>query len=274
MLTPAQALSAMQDHAGQGGGAGAAIAALVSVNNTGYADGSAQRATYLAFEYPYDTPAAANAMGASQSSCGLTVRGAWRAAGVAMDDLYLPYAQCVAAGRYAVASEKAIATQWGAWSDAVTYDPSVGSPDVGDAVIIGCSSCGGTWSEGGGFGGEHEFLVGAIDPSGSPTGPVYWSIDGGQPGIRQCKRVLVRAGSELWMSAVDANGNAPLGAGGRPVAGRRIIGWSRMKDLRFLPDSAGARGPSLLGNVPWGPMVLAATAAAVGVTWLRGRGRR
>jgi hypothetical protein len=283
MWTPDDALAQMQANAALGGGAGAAIGALLGANNTGYADGAAARAAYLAFLYPFDTPANANSMGASQSTCGIAVRSGWRAAGVAWSDLLLPYADCVNAGRYAVMSEKNFATANGAWSDATNYSPSVGVPGVGDACVIGCSSCQGTWSAGGGFGGEHEFLVGAIDPTGSPTGPVYGSIDGGQPGIRQRSRVLVQAGNELWFSVVDPAGNAPLQSNGRPVAGRRIIGWSRLAAIPFQPGSPGALGPTspssfttTLDAIP-GPVVAmgAVGVAAFGyAAWRWWEGRR
>ena len=181
-------------------------------------------------------------MASAQSSCGITTRRVWRYAGVDAPQIYDFYGNDNRLGS-AVRYEISFAQSVGAWVSGTPWVEGTDFPREGDASVIGCSSCGPSYVRGGIFGGEHEFTT------------VCWldglmhSVDGGQPGIALRTRALVevwtgedkdgRRTGELWAGAVDANGNCPMGADGRPATGRRYVGFSSAALLPLRGTSPG-----------------------------------
>lgn len=196
-----------------------------------------------------------------QSSCGITTERIWRDIGVDDPRLFMWYPDRASRGGsyYAVALEMEIAKQAGAWVSGIPWEPGTPLPEPGDALIIGLMSDP-SFTRGGGFAGEHELTVIARD------GMLIHSVDGGQPHIDVRTRMLVEVGRELWCGQVDrATGECPLGADGRPLQGRRVVGFT---DITRLPLSAEpsccSSGASRIVRTTAGKVALAAaTAAAV-----------
>lgn len=217
------------------------------------------RAAYVAAGWPFDTEASAYAQARDQSSCGIMTEVGWRYAGVVDPDgvLYMPYAKRVNHGGtwYAVSRELFLAQHYGCWVDAVHWREGMALPREADAMIIGCSACGPSWGRGGGFFGEHEFPICLWGEDG-----LMHSIDGGQPGVAYRTRCLVQVwtGSdsqgrtgELWCGAVDKHGACAIGADGRPLSGRRVMGWTDVAGLQLQANGndcgPGAAGQGLFG---------------------------
>lgn len=203
--------------------------------------------------FPFDTPAYQQAMGMAAknnktSLCGITTEVGWRYAGVQDPMLYGPYADRVSKGQYTVAQQLAFAKQVGAWVDALPWIEGTPLPGVADAPIIGCTSCGEGYARGV-KNLEHEYSIACYDPDLGPG--IHHSIDGGQPGVAWRTRGLVevwtgelpdgRRKGELWAAGLDKSGQVVLAADGRPVVGRRFLGYS---SIDLLPRGA-PEGPCI-----------------------------
>ena len=256
LLSDAQAIALIAAQAQAGGQRGqftAPLGPLVGLNPSDPA--------YVRAVYPFDTYAKGAAMAHVQSGCGLVGEIGWRAANVQAPVLWRPYADRVAHGQQAVVTEATIAKAAGAWDD-LTKPWNKRPIEPFDTVIIGCSACGPGWSTGGGYGGEHLFIAGAYDGAGR-----LWSIDGGQPGIRvRVRQVVATSTGELWCGQVNPKtGKTAVGADGRPLVGRRVLGIARAGRLPLGPWQGGAAsGSSMLVR---GALVLAGAAAAGAAAW-------
>jgi hypothetical protein len=237
--------------------------------------------------FPFDSSAYQQAMGAAfdsgkTSSCGLTTEAAWRYAGVDAPILYESYAGRVARGKFVVMMEKVIAEEQDAWVSGIPWVEGSPLPWIGDAPIIGCTSCGAAWARGV-ANLEHIYNLIAYDPAGNG---IHHSVDGGQPGVKLRTRALVevwtgedaqgRRTGELWAAAVDDQGNVSLAADGRPAIGRRFIGYANVARLQRGAPEGDCRGTSPLARraSQAGKVLLvgaAATAAFFGARWARGR---
>ena len=190
-----------------------------------------------------------------QSSCGITTEAIWRAAGVDDARLYLWYPDRAQKGGtyYAVSLEKDIAETHGAWRSGIPWVEGTPLPMPGDAPIIGLMSDP-SFTRGGGFAGEHELTI------VSTLGGYYHSVDGGQPHIDLRTRCLVevwtaeRSGArtgELWMGQVDRKtGECALGHDGRPLSGRRVVGFTDASLLPLVREPSCGGFLSSLRN-PW-----------------------
>lgn len=107
------------------------------------------RGRYVAALYPHDELRAAREMAAHQSSCGLAMMAAWRAAGRGDPELARPYASQI--GRATMIVERVLAR--------AAYQ--VSSPEPGDVMILAA-----------------PWHVGIVD---ARHGDRVWTIDGGQP---------------------------------------------------------------------------------------------
>lgn len=192
--------------------AGVAIAgALVGVHR----DKNAEAALLL----PFDPPAKAlHYLASGKSTCALTTRGYNLLLGSVHDVLLAPY---LPRDGKAVSDVVTIARGGGAWR---TPEPGH-LPHPADVVLIGHADergrpdpayCRGTNAT------EHVLIVTRLD------GDLLESVDGGQPGIERRTRRVVRIGRELWLAHTDHG----LGPDGRPLVGRRVVGW---QDTACLP---------------------------------------
>lgn len=205
--------------------------------------------------FPHDEQVYRDAMssafeGGKTSSCGLTTEAGWRYAGVSEPVLDIPYHERVNKGLFVVAQEKKTAEAAGAWVSAIPWVEGTPLPDFGDAPIIGCTSCGEGWARGV-KNLEHVYNITAYDPAGNG---IHHSIDGGQPGVKFRTRALIevwtgqlpdgRRTGELWAGTVNDDGSIPLGADGRPITGRRFIGYVSVASLPLGEPL----GPCLVGS--------------------------
>lgn len=158
--------------------------------------------------YPHDTEKNAKDFAASQLSCALFGGAVLRLAGADERELDIPYANQLGE---AVTIIERIARRHGAWRDS----GASGSPQPGDVAIIGYNRLA-SWSRGGSPKEFHVLVVTGTNGSG------LWSVDGGQPGIREVERFIVRPGPrELWLGDPSKG----IAADGRPAKGRRVYGW-------------------------------------------------
>lgn len=226
--------------------------------------------------FPNDTPAYQQAMGQAfaggkTSSCGITTEVGWRAANVQDPLLDSSYFDRVNKGQYTVMRQKQFAEEVGAWVSAIPWVEGTPLPEFADAPIIGCTSCGEAWSRGT-KNLEHEYNVVAYDPAGNG---IHHSIDGGQPGIKFRTRALVevwtgqlpdgRRTGELWASTVTDDGRIPIAADGRPITGRRFLGYTSVAKLPLGPPRVSclvdSSGPAaLVRKVPKGALVVGGAA--------------
>jgi hypothetical protein len=159
------------------------------------------------------------------STCALAARGYLLLLGSGHEALWRPYLPRV--GR-AVADVVQIARDGGAWR---TPEPGR-LPHPGDVVLVGHMLPGGAPDPAyvrGTRATEHVLIY---------TGPLgeeglLMSVDGGQPGVEWRTRRLVRFGRELWLSHT-AHG---IGPDGRPLVGRRVVGWLSLADLPLEHDA-------------------------------------
>lgn len=184
-------------------------------------------------------------MAGFQSSCGTTTEVIQRYAGINDPVIYEWYADRVNRGKYAVMQEKVFAEQQGAWVSALPWVEGTTLPDPGDACIVGLRGDP-NFARGNVFNTEHEFTA------------VSWldgylhSIDGGQPGIHLRTRGVVevwtstdgdgRRTGELWAASVNPDGTVPLGGDGRPLNGRRFLGFGRLDALPVVSDAPSCGG--------------------------------
>lgn len=204
------------------------------------------------------------AMAAAQSSCGITTEVLWERAGVDAPWLRTWYGTRVNTGKYAVMMEYEFAKEVGAWVSALPWVPGTPLPDTGDAVIIGDNTD--AFRRGSGTKVQHEFTT--LCYLDGPAGPGSWccSLDGGQPGIAYRTRQLIEVGNELWAGAVDpTSGIAPLGYDGRPLNGRRCIGYVDAKRLPYRSDAPDCQGGGGFGGSFVPTLDTALTFGAVGL---------
>lgn len=225
------------------------IDAALDLAGLSYAAGGATRDAYvqkLYLERLHREPTAAErssayAMAAAQSTCGITTECIWDRAGVDAAWLREPYGARVNRGFYAVMAEYEFAKQVGAWVSALPWVAGTALPDLGDAVIIGDNTDG--MRRGSSTKVQHELTM--LCYLNGPAGPGSWacSIDGGQPGVAYRTRQWVEVPGELWAGAVDpSSGVAPLGYDGRPLNGRRVIGYVDAKKLPYRADAPPCAG--------------------------------
>ncbi len=228
----------------------------------------------------------AYSMASVQSTCGVLTRRVWRYARVAMPALYDFYGQGNRIGT-AVSAEMKFAQDNGAWISGIPWVEGSPLPEPGDAMIIGCSSCGGEWSRNS-FNGEHEYTIVATAKDGDDDeiDSIHYSIDGGQPGInlRTRKMLQVWTGEnasgartgELWVGALDKDGYCAVDNSGRPLTGRRTIGFSSAGLLPVYDDAPACEESGLLtralgqtgGAIAKGLVIATAgVAAALGLAW-------
>lgn len=205
--------------------------------------------------FPFDTPAYQKAMGQAfmsgkTSSCGLTAEVGWRYAGVTAPILYESYADRVSRAKYVIVADIEVAKNDDAWMSGIPWVEGTPLPDVGDMPIIGCKGCGDSWARNV-SNLEHAYTILCYDPAGRG---IHHSIDGGQPGVAFRTRALVevwtgqdaqgRRTGELWAAKVNDDGTVPLAADGRPLTGRRFVGFASVPRLaRGEPE-----GPCLSGQ--------------------------
>ena len=187
------------------------------------------------------------------SSCGIFWEALARRAGVRFPLLWKFYdLRSVISMEQAITADVAFAQKAGAWIDAATWRHGRHFPREGDGVIVGDNTA--AWARGNVSTYQHLLVV------------VAWayeclhSIDGGQPGIRLRSRALVEvwtgrdAGGprgELWESRVDLSTGRPLlDATGRPLHGRRVLGWIDASRLPYLAPPACLSGEEILPGYP------------------------
>lgn len=198
-----------------------------------------------------DGPTEANRKWAYQyapaaSLCGVTTQNIWAAAGVDLPYLYTPYSTRFGS---AVAFEYQNAQKVGAWVSATPWRRGTPFPEGGDAMIIGDNT--GAFSRGSSPKVQHELNVVAwID---GPRGALMACLDGGQPGIAFRTRALVEVfpgggdAGELWCSTVNPDGSFSVGADGRPLNGRRAVGYTNVAKLPYKSDAPNCKGGGALG---------------------------
>ena len=170
----------------------------------------------------------ARQMAKTQSGCGLVYEAMCRDLGITWPHLWKWYGDRIGT---AISANIAAAKKDGIW-----YTPDAPGPGIqaGDAVLIGGN---GPLDSRGGITYEHLLAcVLEISPEGVVT-----SVDGGQPGVAERSRVLVRTPQgEIWLSNMPASGGpAPVGPDGRPLVGRRVKGWIK---TRLAPNQPGYQG--------------------------------
>lgn len=183
------------------------------------------------------------------SLCGVTTQNIWAAAGVDLAYLYRPYSE-----RYgsAVTFERKYAIEHGAWVDAVNWRRGTAFPEAGDAMVIGNNTQ--EWARGSSTPAQHELNIACWIEG--PRGALMGCVDGGQPGIAYRTRGLVEVFpgggnvGELWASAVAPDGSLPVGYDGRPLNGRRVVGWTNVAKLPFknAPPCKGGGGWRMIGT--------------------------
>ncbi len=192
----------------------------------------------------------------SMSLCGVTTQNVWAAAGVDLPYLYTPYPTRFGS---AVTRERATAIEVGAWVDALPWRRGTPFPEGGDAMIIGDNTP--AMARGSSPTYQHELNVLAW-AEGKNGVPLMLCMDGGQPGTAFRTRGLVEVfpgggdAGELWCSTVNPDGSVSVGGDGRPLNGRRAIGFVNVSKLPFK-----ASAPSCKGG---GGGVLRAVGALVG----------
>ncbi len=169
-----------------------------------------------------------------KSTCALTARGYVLLAGGAHRVLDVPY---LPRDGKAVSDVVAIGRDGGAWR---TPEPGR-LPHPADVVLIGKGLPGGgpdpAWVRGT-RATEHVLLATAL------AGELLESVEGGSPGVERRKRRVVRAGPggrELWLAHTE-HGNSP---DGRPLVGRRVVGWLSLVDYPTPRDAYVPAGAEL-----------------------------
>lgn len=171
--------------------------------------------------------AQAQQMARTQSGCGLVYEAQLRDLGVTWPHLWRWYGDRIGT---AISANVAAAKRDKVWYTADNPGPGI---QAGDAVVIGGPPP--AWSRGG-IAYEHLLVVTELLPDGRLR-----SVDGGQPGVAERTRVLVRTPQgELWLANLPSGGGpAPLGPDGRPLVGRRVQGWIK---TRLAPNQPGYQG--------------------------------
>ncbi len=182
----------------------------------------------LGLMLPFDAPQAArDYLRSGVSTCALLARGYLLLLGADHLVLNAPYLRRV--GR-AVSDVVQVARDAGAWR---TPEPGA-TPHPGDVVLIGHMTHDGRPDPAyvrGTKATEHVLLVTAL------RGHLLDSVDGGQPGVERRTRQVMRVGRELWLGHTE-HGTGP---DGRPLVGRRVVGWLSIADMALprealLPD--------------------------------------
>jgi len=181
----------------------------------------------------------------AMSSCGITTQAIWAAAGVDLAYLRKPYKNRIGS---AVTFEYKYAKEVGAWVNAMPWKRGTPFPEAGDAMIIGDNTP--AFARGSSPTYQHELNV--ICWVEGPRGALMGGLDGGQPGIAIRTRGLVEVFpnggdlGELWCSVVAPDGSLPLGADGRPLSGRRALGFTDVTRLPFVDNPPACQGGGLL----------------------------
>lgn len=202
------------------------------------------------FVLPAGIMAQARGMAQGSSSCGIFTRALWRYAGVDAAFLYDFYGKHV--GK-ALAQEMAFAQQVGAWRSGMPWVRGTPLPECADAMIMGDNTD--AMARGTSVRYQHEGnMMAWIE---GPKGALGVCIDGGQPGIEFVLRGFVEVfpgggdKGELWVSQVQPDGSLPLSADGRPLNGRRLVGYV---DVGALPYRDGATPPCRNAS-SWGELL-------------------
>jgi len=207
----------------------------LSLVGLGYWNGPVQRAGYEKAIFPYDSPAAAAEMAAKLSSCALCCESVLRSVKVNDPRLYVPYGpRSTGHGLPAVALQKQIALENGAWTSSVSfYDPidlpGTSYPQEGDMVLQGLGGGGAAWFRTP-YPFEHVWTLTSWDADKK----AFSSVDGGEPDIeKKRKQFYSSSDGELWVAAEGT----PADTLGKPVHGVRVAGWL---DLSLMPFASGA----------------------------------
>jgi hypothetical protein len=169
-----------------------------------------------------------------KSTCALTARGYVLFAGGVHPVLDVPY---LPRDGNAVGDVERIGRDGGAWR---TPEPGR-LPREADIIMMGKGLPNGrpdpAWVRGT-TATEHILLATSL------AGELLESVDGGQPGVERRKRRVVRAGPggrELWLSHTDRG----LGPDGRPIVGRRVVGWIDFATMPLPREAYLPEGTSL-----------------------------
>ena len=167
--------------------------------------------------------AQAQQMARTQSGCGLVAEAILRDLGVTWPHLWRWYGDRLGT---AISASVAAARRDGIWYDDRSPGPGI---QAGDLLVIGGPAP--DWSRGG-ITYEHILVATELLPDGRLR-----SVDGGQPGVAERTRVLVRTPQgELWLAHLPPSGGAAqLGPDGRPLVGRRVQGWIKARLAPHTP---------------------------------------
>lgn len=182
---------------------------------------------------PHDAVAAARLYLPKRSTCALFARGYVLCLGGEHKFLDAPY---LPRDGQAVADVKAIAQAGGAWREP-TPDAL---PLAGDVVLIGRALPDGSPDPAyvrGTKATEHVLVATGLE------GDILWSVDGGQPGVEVRSRRVLRVGRELWLGHTERGTDTS----GRPLVGRRVVGWLSLGELPTPRDAYVPEGVDLTG---------------------------
>lgn len=180
---------------------------------------------------PHDPLEAAVAYLRKRSTCALFGRAVMRLLGHEAPELEQPY---LPRDGLAVNDVVRLGQRAGAWR---TPDGAE-LPPHGSIVLIGSMLPGGRPDPAyvRGTGATEHVLVVTTLWMGVDGDSRLGSVDGGQPGVEYRTRRLVWTGRELWLGHTEHG----EGADGRPLVGRRVVGWV---DVGALPTTREAYVP-------------------------------
>lgn len=191
---------------------------------------------YASTLFPHDDPHVPwiASMELHASSCGITREALLVALGIAVPAVMLgPYGpRTVQPGNRAIEVEIAWAAQIGALVDCTHWVEAMGLPLPGDGVLIGMNGGGPQWV-------RNDFDDEHMDNVVDVQDDIVTCISGGQPGIAEVQRRLVKvdatSGTELWF----AHPKFGTSTDGRPVKGRRVRKWTVLTSmpLRDQPNT-------------------------------------
>lgn len=205
----------------------------------------------------------------SMSLCGVTTQNVWAAAGVDLPYLYTPYPTRFGS---AVTRERSESIKVGAWVDALQWRRGTAFPEGGDAMIIGDNTP--AMARGSSPTYQHELNV--LAWGDGPQGGLMLCMDGGQPGTAFRTRGLVEVFpgggdvGELWCSTVNPDGSLSIGGDGRPLNGRRAIGFVDVSKLPFKADAPSCKSGGGGGLLRLAAGVAGGIATGLGLLYLTG----
>lgn len=189
----------------------------------------------VGFMLPFDEPEEArDYLRSGKSTCGLTGKGYVTLLGSDHRVLLAPY---LPRDGQAIADLVLVARDGGAWR---TPEPQGLEPLAGDVILIGHMLHDGSPDPAyvrGTRATEHIVIMTGRD------GQLLESVEGGQPGVERRTRRVVRVGRELWLAHTEHG----VGPDGRPLVGRRVVGWLSVGDLplpleAYVPEKADLTG--------------------------------